>query len=79
MVEVSLAVELPGADETVSGALGSPAQPIDVSSSESHLFSLLWKLFVVVLVILTIAVVVLRIRVRRRRTRRMMRSRLPRR
>jgi hypothetical protein len=79
MVEVSLAVDLPGADETVSGPLGSPAQTIDVSSSENHLFSLLWKVFVAVLVILTIAVVALRIRVRRRRTRRMMRSRLPRR
>jgi hypothetical protein len=79
MVEVSLAVDLPGADESVSGTLGSPAQQIDVSSSESHLFSLIWKLFVVVLVLLTIVVVALRIRVRRRRTKRMMRSRLPRR
>jgi hypothetical protein len=79
MVEVSLAAELPGTDETVSGPLGSPAQAIDVSSSQSHVVPLLGKLFIAVLVILTIAMVALRIRVRRRRRRRMMRSRLPRR
>jgi hypothetical protein len=79
MVEVSLAVALPGADEAISGTLGSPAQQIDVSSSENHVFSLAWKLFVAALVLLTVAVAALRVRVRRRRTRRMMRSRLPRR
>jgi hypothetical protein len=72
-------VELSGTDETVSGPLGSPAQAIDVSSSQSHVVPLLGKLFIAVLVILTIAMVALRIRVRRRRRRRRMRSRLPRR
>jgi len=79
MVDVAITVDLPGADETVQGALGSGPQPIDVSSSENHVLSLLWKVFVVVLVLLTAAVVALRIRARRRRTKRMMRSRLPRR
>jgi hypothetical protein len=79
MVDVAITVDLPGADETVQGTLGSAAQPIDVSSSENHLFSLLWKLLVVVLVVLTAVVVGLRIRARRLRTKRMMRSRLPRR
>jgi hypothetical protein len=79
MVDVGMTVDLPGVDETVEGALGSAPVPIDVSSSESHLFSLAWKIFVVVLVLLTVAVVALRVRVRRRRTRRMMRSNLPRR
>jgi hypothetical protein len=79
MVDVSMTVQLPGADQSVSGALGSGAQPIKVSSSESHLFSLLWKLVVAVLVIGTAVVVGLRLRARRLRTKRMMRSRLPRR
>ena len=79
MVDVSMTVDLPGADETVSGALGLGPQPIDVSSSENHLFSLAWKLLVAGLVVLTAVVVGLRIRARRLRTKRMMRSRLPRR
>jgi len=79
MVDVALTVDLPGADETVQGALGSGPQPIDVSSSTSHLLSLLWKLFVVALIVLTAVVVGLRIRARRLRTKRMMQSRLPRR
>ncbi len=79
MVDVSMTVDLPGADETVSGALGSGPQPIDVSSSENHIFSLAWKLLVAALVLLTAVVVGLRIRARRLRTKRMMRSRLPRR
>ncbi len=79
MVSVSFTVDLPGADETVQGVSGSAPQPIDVSSSENHLFSLAWKLVIAALVLLTILVVVLRVRVRRRRTRRMMRSNLPRR
>lgn len=79
MVDVSLRVDLPGADETVQGVSGSAAQPIDVSSSESHLFSLVWKVLGALLVLGTVTIVVLRVRVRRRRTRRMMRSNLPRR
>jgi hypothetical protein len=79
MVQVSMVVDLPSADETVQGALGSAAQPIDVSSSESHLLTRVGQLFLLVLVLLTAAVVVLRIRARRMRTRRMMRSQLPRR
>ena len=79
MVDVALTVDLPGADETVQGALGSGPQPIDVSSSTGHVLSLLWKIFVVALIVLTAAVVGLRIRARRLRTKRMMRSRLPRR
>jgi hypothetical protein len=79
MVDVSMTVDLPSADETVHGALGSGPQAIDVSSSESHVFSLIWKLFVAALVVLTAVVVGLRLRARRMRTKRMMRSRLPRR
>ena len=74
MVDVSLTVDLPGADETVQGALGSGPQVVDVSSSESHFLSLVWMLFVGLLVVLTIVVVGLRIRARRRRRKRMMRS-----
>jgi hypothetical protein len=79
MVDVSMTVDLPGADETVQGTLDSAPQAIDVSSSENHFFSLVWKLLVVVLVVLTAVVVGLRLRSRRLRTKRMMRSRLPRR
>ena len=79
MVDVALTVDLPGADETVQGALGSGPQPIDVSSSTGHVLSLLWKIFVVALIVLTAVVVGLRIRARRLRTKRMMRSQLPRR
>ncbi len=79
MVDVSLTGDLPHADETVQGALGSSPQSLDVSSSDSHLLSLFGKLVLTVLVVLTGLVVALRIRVRRLRTRRMMRSSLPRR
>lgn len=79
MVQVTMVVDLPGTDQTIEGNLGSGAQEIDVSSSQSHLLERLFQLFVVVLVLLTVAVVALRIRVRRRRRRRMMRSALPRR
>jgi len=79
MVDVAMTVDLPGATDTVSGALGSGPQAIKVSSSENHLFSLAWKLLVVALVVLTAVVVGLRIRARRLRTKRMMRSQLPRR
>ena len=78
-IRVDEAVDLPGADQTVHGALGSGPQTIDASSSESHVFSLIWKLFVAALVVLTAVVVGLRLRARRMRTKRMMRSRLPRR
>jgi hypothetical protein len=79
MVEVSLVVDLPNTDETYSGNLGTPAQQVDVSSSDGHFLTRVGQLFVIVLVLLTAAVVVLRIRARRVRTKRMMRSRLPRR
>jgi len=79
MVEVTFTAELPGATEAVGGPLGSPAQPIDVSSSENHLLSLFGRLVLTLLVVLTVLVVALRMRVRRLRRRRMMRSNLPRR
>ena len=79
MVEVTFTAELPGATEAVGGPLGSPAQPIDVSSSENHLLPLFGRLVLTLLVVLTVLVVALRMRVRRLRRRRMMRSNLPRR
>ena len=79
MVDVSLVVDLPNKDQTYSGNLGTPAQQVDVSSSDGHFLTRVGQLFVIVLVLLTAAVVVLRIRARRMRTKRMMRSRLPRR
>jgi hypothetical protein len=74
MVQVELAVDLPNTDESVSGTLGSAPQTLDVSSTESHLLAVLFKLAILVLIVLTIAAIALRIRVRRRRRRRMMRS-----
>ena len=79
MVEVTFVAELPGTTESVGGVLGSPPQPVDVSSSQNHLLSLFGKVVLAALVVLTALVIGLRVRVRRRRRRRMMRSNLPRR
>ena len=79
MVDVVLSVDLPGDDGSIQGHPGDAAQTLDVSSSDSHLLSVAFKAFLLILVVLTIIVIALRIRVRRRRTKRMMRSRLPRR
>ncbi len=79
MVDLSVTIDLPGADETVSGPLGGSAQPIDVSSSEGHLLTRLGQVVLIGLVLLTAAVVALRFRVRYLRRKRMMRSNLPRR
>jgi hypothetical protein len=79
MVDVALTVDLPHADQAVEGRLGAAPQPVDVSSRQGHLLSLLGKLLLAVLVAFTALVVGLRLRVRHRRRKRMMRSSLPRR
>jgi hypothetical protein len=74
MVQVELAVDLPGADDSVLGSLGSAPQILDVSSTDSHLVSLFVKVVILALVVLTALVVALRLRLRRLRRKRMMRS-----
>lgn len=74
MVDVVLGVDLPHRDGSIEGAPGDAAQTLDVSSTDSHLVSVVAKVFLLLLFALTVLVVLLRLRVRRRRLKRMMRS-----
>ena len=75
MLDLTLTAELPGNQTHVWEAdFASAPTPVEASTSQSHLVSLLWKGAVLVLVLLTLAVMGLRLRVRYRRRKRMMRS-----